>query len=84
MCIRDRLSTKELKINFQSSLAANVLDSLTVTYSGAPSTTNNAFFNGTQGGTAVLSTLNEPYGAQDWFPTKPVSYTHLDVYKRQL
>ncbi|MDO3425758.1 M1 family aminopeptidase [Chryseobacterium sp. APV1] len=65
-----QLSTKELKINFQSALAANVLDSLTVTYSGAPSTTNNAFFNGTQGGTAVLSTLNEPYGAQDWFPTK--------------
>ncbi|WP_435522454.1 hypothetical protein [Chryseobacterium indoltheticum] len=27
-------------------------------------------FNGSQGGTAILSTLNEPYGAQDWFPTK--------------
>jgi aminopeptidase N len=65
-----QLTTKELKINFASSLAANVLDSLTVYYSGAPSTANNAFFNGTQGGTAVLSTLNEPYGAQDWFPTK--------------
>lgn len=62
--------TKELKINFQSALAANVLDSLTVTYSGVPPTANNSFFNGTQGGTAVLSTLNEPYGAQDWFPTK--------------
>jgi aminopeptidase N len=65
-----QLTTKELKINFASSLAANVLDSLTVYYSGAPSTANNSFFNGTQGGTAVLSTLNEPYGAQDWFPTK--------------
>lgn len=65
-----QLATKELKINFASSLAANVLDSLTVYYSGAPSTANNSFFNGTQGGTAVLSTLNEPYGAQDWFPTK--------------
>ncbi|WP_027386352.1 M1 family metallopeptidase [Chryseobacterium gregarium] len=65
-----QLSTKELKINFAASVAANVLDSLTVYYSGAPSMANNAFFNGTQGGTAVLSTLNEPYGAQDWFPTK--------------
>ena len=65
-----QLSTKEVKINFQSALAANVLDSLTITYSGAPTTANNAFFNGTQGGTAVLSTLSEPYGAQDWFPTK--------------
>ncbi|WP_306619724.1 M1 family metallopeptidase [Chryseobacterium ginsenosidimutans] len=63
-------TTKELKINFQSALPANVLDSLTVTYSGVPPTANNSFFNGTQGGTAVLSTLNEPYGAQDWFPTK--------------
>jgi len=65
-----QLSTKELKINFTTALAANVLDSLTIQYNGAPSTANNAFFNGTQGGTAVLSTLNEPYGAQDWFPTK--------------
>ncbi|MFC5873614.1 M1 family aminopeptidase [Chryseobacterium arachidis] len=63
-------ATKELRINFQSALAANVLDSLTVAYSGVPPTANNSFFNGTQGGTAVLSTLNEPYGAQDWFPTK--------------
>ncbi|WP_027378330.1 M1 family aminopeptidase [Chryseobacterium daeguense] len=65
-----QLSTKEIKIDFQSALPANVLDSLTISYSGAPTNANNAFFNGTQGGTAVLSTLSEPYGAQDWFPTK--------------
>lgn len=65
-----QLPTKELKINFTASLAANVLDSLTIHYNGAPATANNAFFNGSQGGTAILSTLNEPYGAQDWFPTK--------------
>ncbi|WP_415326485.1 M1 family aminopeptidase [Chryseobacterium sp. MMS23-Vi53] len=68
--IFQQLSTKELKINFQSALPANVLDSLTISYSGSPTSSNNAFFNGTQGGTAVLSTLSEPYGAQDWFPTK--------------
>ncbi|WP_435522453.1 hypothetical protein [Chryseobacterium indoltheticum] len=38
-----QLPTKELKINFATSLAANVLDSLTVTYNGAPDTANNAF-----------------------------------------
>lgn len=65
-----QLPTKELKIDFTASLAANVLDSLTIQYNGAPTTANNAFFNGSQGGTAILSTLNEPYGAQDWFPTK--------------
>ncbi|WP_143884548.1 M1 family aminopeptidase [Chryseobacterium binzhouense] len=65
-----QLSTRELKIDFTSSLPANVLDSLTIHYSGSPFSPNNAFFNGTQGGNSVLSTLNQPYGAQDWFPTK--------------
>ncbi|MCX8531314.1 M1 family aminopeptidase [Chryseobacterium luquanense] len=65
-----QLSTKEIKINFTTALAANVLDSLTIQYNGAPSTANNSFFTNIQSGTAVLATLNEPYGAQDWFPTK--------------
>ena len=65
-----QLSTKEVKIDFLSSLPANVLDSLTIQYGGTPPTNNNAFFISTQGGNSVLSTLNEPYGAQDWFPTK--------------
>ncbi|SHF38680.1 M1 family aminopeptidase [Chryseobacterium vrystaatense] len=67
-----QLPTKEVKIDFPASLPANTLDSLTINYSGAPATTYNAFFNGNQGTqqTPVLSTLSEPYGAQDWFPTK--------------
>lgn len=65
-----QLPTKELKIDFPTPVPANTLDSLTISYSGAPATTYNSFFNGNQGGTAVLSTLNQPYGAQDWFPTK--------------
>jgi len=75
-----QLPTKEIKIDFQSALPANVLDSLTITYSGAPSTTYNAFFNGSQGGTAVLSTLSEPYGAQDWFPTKQSLNDKIDRF----
>lgn len=65
-----QLATKEIKIDFPSALQANVLDSLTIHYSGTPPTANGAFTNGTQGGTPMLATLSEPYGAQDWFPTK--------------
>ncbi|MGH1516185.1 M1 family aminopeptidase [Chryseobacterium sp. JK1] len=65
-----QLPSKELKIDFPASIPANTLDSLTIYYSGAPSTANDAFKTALQSGTPVLSTLNEPYGAQDWFPTK--------------
>ncbi|MPS66090.1 M1 family metallopeptidase [Chryseobacterium sp.] len=65
-----QLTTKELKIDFPNALPANVLDSLTIQYSGTPPTANNAFSTGSQGGSPILSTLSEPYGAQDWFPTK--------------
>jgi len=65
-----QFSSNELKIDFPNTLPSNVLDSITIQYHGAPSLANNAFFTNTQGSSAVLSTLNEPYGAQDWFPTK--------------
>ncbi len=65
-----QLSTQEIKIDFPASLSANVLDSLTIHYSGAPA--NNTVMVGNQGSNPipVFSTLSEPYGAQDWFPTK--------------
>jgi len=75
-----QLPTKELKIDFQSALPANVLDSLTIHYSGAPALDNNAFSTGSQNGTAILSTLNEPYGAQDWFPTKQSMNDKIDRF----
>ncbi|PWN69169.1 peptidase M1 [Chryseobacterium phosphatilyticum] len=65
-----QLATKEIKIDFPASIPANTLDSLTIKYSGVPSPTYSAFLAGSQGGTPIISTLNEPYGAQDWFPTK--------------
>ncbi|MGI9652724.1 M1 family aminopeptidase [Chryseobacterium sp. RLHN22] len=68
--VLQQFSSNELKIDFPNTLPANVLDSITIQYHGAPSLANNAFFTNTQGSSAVLSTLNEPYGAQDWFPTK--------------
>lgn len=68
-----QLSTKEIKIDFPSNIPAAILDSLSIKYSGAPDTggsAGDAFTVSTQGGTPVLYTLSEPYGAQEWFPTK--------------
>ncbi|KQR94966.1 peptidase M1 [Chryseobacterium sp. Leaf180] len=65
-----QLTTKEIKIDFATALPANTLDSLTINYAGAPPTTYNSFSTTLQSGIPLLSTLNEPYGAQDWFPTK--------------
>jgi aminopeptidase N len=66
-----QLSTKELKIDFPSPLPANTLDSLTVKYSGVPdNSTRNYFYVGNHSGSPVMATLSEPYGAQNWFPTK--------------
>lgn len=75
-----QLSTKELKIDFPASIPANTLDSLTIYYSGAPSTVNDAFKTSLQGGIPVLSTLSEPYGAQDWFPTKQSMNDKIDRF----
>ena len=61
-----QLSTKELKIDFPTALASATLDSLSIKYSGAPDSSGSAgdaFSTSTQGGTPVLFTLSEPYGA---------------------
>ncbi|MGZ8543297.1 MAG: M1 family metallopeptidase, partial [Kaistella sp.] len=68
-----QLSTKEVKIDFPANLPASTLDSLSIKYSGAPDTSGSAgdaFTISSQSGTPVLYTLSEPYGAQEWFPTK--------------
>lgn len=75
-----QLATKEVKIDFPTALPSQVLDSLTIHYSGAPATNNNAFSTGSQGGTPLLATLNEPYGAQDWFPTKQSLNDKIDRF----
>lgn len=74
------LPTNELKIDFQNAINANVLDSLTIHYSGAPSTENGAFATHSQSGIPVLSTLSEPYGAKDWFPTKQSLNDKIDKF----
>ena len=76
-----QLSTKELKIDFPTPLASATLDSLSIKYAGAPDTSGSAgdaFTTSTQGGTPVLFTLSEPYGAQEWFPTKQSMNDKID------
>lgn len=68
-----QLNTKEIKIDFPSQIPASTLDSLSIKYSGTPATegsAGDAFTVSYQGGNPVLYTLSEPYGAQEWFPTK--------------
>lgn len=64
-----QLSTKEVKIDFPAAVAQNQLDSLSITYSGYPNG-GDAFAATWHSNGPVLATLSEPYGAQEWFPTK--------------
>jgi len=68
-----QLPTKEIKVDFLAAISAKISDSLSITYSGVPDTSGSAgdaFTVSLQSGTPVLYTLSEPYGAQEWFPTK--------------
>lgn len=66
-----QLSTDEIKINFPVAVTAQTTDSLSITYSGIPSTEGSAFVAiGTPAGDPILATLSEPFGAKEWWPTK--------------
>lgn len=66
-----QLSSDEIKINFPTLLPAQTTDSLSITYSGVPTTQGNAFISTiTPAGDPILATLSEPFGAKEWWPTK--------------
>lgn len=76
-------ANNELVIALPQTLAAGTLDSLQISYAGMPPTTEDAFTTGTHGGTPILWTLSEPYGAKDWWPCKQDltdKIDSLDVY----
>ncbi len=79
-----QLPSKELKIDFPNPISSGTLDSLTVHYSGIPDPSNNAFGTHTQNGIPVMSTLSEPYGAQDWFPTKQSLNDKIDRFDMKI
>ena len=73
-----QLTSNEIKIDFPSTLFNNVLDSLSISYSGTPVNENiidsysrHRLNKSTNTSVPyVIYTLSEPYGAKDWFPTK--------------
>jgi aminopeptidase N len=63
-------ASHELVISLASTLSAGNTATAEITYSGVPSKGQQAFTTSTHGGTPVLYTLSEPYGARDWWPCK--------------
>lgn len=63
-------SGNELVITLAQQLNQGEEGMVTVTYSGTPSTQEQAFNLATHNGIPVMSTLSEPYGAKDWWPCK--------------
>ncbi|HRG42625.1 MAG TPA: hypothetical protein PLC27_14550, partial [Saprospiraceae bacterium] len=60
-----------LKINLPAAISAGTLDSLSITYQGAPPSGGfGSFIQSSHNGVPVLWTLSEPFGAQDWWPCK--------------
>ncbi|MEY8849345.1 M1 family aminopeptidase [Psychroserpens sp. XS_ASV72] len=61
----------ELVITLPLVQSANVLDSLTISYSGNPVTSGfGSFVQQTHNGDPTIWTLSEPYGAKAWWPCK--------------
>jgi aminopeptidase N len=60
-----------LTAQLPAALAAGTLDSLTIEYEGAPPSGGfGSYIQSEHNGTPILWTLSEPFGAQDWWPTK--------------
>lgn len=61
-----------LQITLPTTLAQNVLDSITVYYQGVPVATSGfgSFIQSAHNGDSIIWTLSEPYGALDWWPCK--------------
>lgn len=61
----------ELTIQLPTTQGVGVLDSLSVNYSGTPSSGGFGYFNrSTHNGVPIVWTLSEPYGAMYWWPCK--------------
>lgn len=61
----------DVEISLPNPIQLGVLDSITISYEGAPPNTGfGSFITSTHRDTAVMWTLSEPYGAKDWWPCK--------------
>ena len=79
-----RSGNNELTVNLPVVQNTNVLDSLSINYSGVPTSSGfGAFSVDTHNGTPVLWTLSEPFGAMEWWPCKQDlndKINNIDVY----
>ena len=66
-----RSTNNEVIINLPAVQNTTVLDSVSITYSGIPTSSGfGAFSVGTHNNVPVLWTLSEPFGAMEWWPCK--------------
>jgi aminopeptidase N len=75
--------TNELVITLPNTLNSGTVATVSIFYSGTPSSQGNAFTSTTHNGAPILYTLSEPYGARDWWPCKQDlndKTDSLDVY----
>ncbi|ESU29077.1 M1 family metalloprotease precursor [Flavobacterium limnosediminis JC2902] len=73
----------ELIITLPTTVTTGNSETVAITYSGAPSTEEQAFTTHTHNGIPALFTLSEPYGAKDWWPCKQDlndKVNNIDVY----
>lgn len=79
-----RSTNNEVIINLPAVQNMTVLDSVSITYAGIPTSSGfGAFSATTHNGTPVLWTLSEPFGAMEWWPCKQDlndKVDNIDVY----
>ncbi|MCB0794302.1 MAG: T9SS type A sorting domain-containing protein [Flavobacteriales bacterium] len=69
----------QLSMSLPATLTSGTLDSVLITYHGAPAGTGFGSFEiGDHNGTPVLWTLSEPYGSKDWWPCKQDLHDKID------
>lgn len=76
-------TNNELVVTLPSTLTSGNSATVKITYSGAPASGEQAFTTSSHGGTPVLWTLSEPFGARDWWPCKQDlndKIASIDVY----
>lgn len=70
-----------LEISLASTLAQNVLDSVTIYYQGIPVNSQalgGTFVQASHLNDSIIWTLSEPYGAMEWWPCKQDLYDKID------
>ena len=59
-----------LTCELNETIPSGKLDSIKISYAGAPSSGESAFTKASHNGIPIIWTLSEPYGARDWWPCK--------------